>query len=201
MIKCTKCGKAKHASAFGKSKKKKNGLRSECKECRAVAYLAKIDENRIRARMYAARNKEAAKIRHARWVELNPNRLFAYQYVYRKNEINRERKALLSREKRLENTIKARERYARIRMAIPPWFDSDAVRDFYASSQALSMWTGEWYEVDHIVPLKSKHVCGLHCAANMQVLHVSENIRKGNRWWPDMWESLTAPSTTATIPP
>jgi hypothetical protein len=40
--------------------------------------------------------------------------------------------------------------------------------------------------VDHIVPLVSKFVCGLHCEANLQLLPGPENQRKGNRVWPDM---------------
>jgi len=32
-------------------------------------------------------------------------------------------------------------------------------------------------------------VCGLHCEQNMQILWNADNIRKGNRWWPDMPEA------------
>ena len=44
---------------------------------------------------------------------------------------------------------------------------------------------GRWH-VDHIVPLKSKIVCGLHCSANLQVIPAIINSSKGNRVWPDM---------------
>ena len=43
----------------------------------------------------------------------------------------------------------------------------------------------EW-DVDHIVPLKNPIVCGLHVESNLQVIPELENIRKGNRRWPDM---------------
>jgi hypothetical protein len=47
---------------------------------------------------------------------------------------------------------------------------------------------GRGVDVDHLVPLRSPVVCGLHCEANLQLLSSVENIRKGNRYWPDMWE-------------
>ena len=71
-------------------------------------------------------------------------------------------------------------------MAIPKWANQDKIAGFYETANGLGMLTGEWYHVDHIVPLKNQLVCGLHCEQNLQVIPKLQNISKGNRAWPDM---------------
>ena len=100
-------------------------------------------------------------------------------------EKNRERKNANSRRwaaRNLENRrFHARTRQARQRNAVPSWVNLEVVRSMYANARRLERETGIKHHVDHIVPLKSDMVCGLHWGGNLQVLRYDENIRKGNR--------------------
>lgn len=96
---------------------------------------------------------------------------------------------------RAANPVKARHwrmtRIATELRAVPSWADLGAVAKAYEAADFLMMVTGDWYEVDHIVPLRGaigrkQVVCGLHVSDNLQVLPMNENRRKSNVFWPAM---------------
>lgn len=77
-------------------------------------------------------------------------------------------------------------RKARKLHATPTWADWGLIDAAYTMARAMTDLTGVKYHVDHIVPLQSKLVCGLHVGCNLQLLTNSQNSVKGNRHWPDM---------------
>lgn len=72
--------------------------------------------------------------------------------------------------------------YSNVLRAIPPWLTTEDYRQIkriYRDAHAAGL------VVDHIVPLKSELVCGLHVPWNLQATTNIENQKKGNSWWPN----------------
>ena len=82
----------------------------------------------------------------------------------------------------------AMKRVAAKNNATPPWSNLDDILFFYEEAARLTAKTGIPHQVDHIVPLQGKTVCGLHVVWNLQVLPAVENQSKNNHYWPNMWD-------------
>lgn len=77
-------------------------------------------------------------------------------------------------------------RRANRKQATPAWINPFIIEEAYHLAKLRTKATGIIWHVDHIVPLQSDIVCGLHCEYNLQLTTDLENYAKGNRWWPDM---------------
>ena len=108
-----------------------------------------------------------------RWVRLNPARKREIGNNWRKN--NQEK----------VNAVDARRRAAKAN-AVPSWANHFFINEIYHLARLRTKHTGFKWHVDHIVPLTSKRVCGLHVEHNLQVIPASVNQSKNNRRWPDM---------------
>jgi hypothetical protein len=67
---------------------------------------------------------------------------------------------------------------------VPRWLTTDqveAIAAMYTKAKTLSKESGIPMVVDHIVPLRGKHVCGLHVPGNLRIVTRRENTKKGNK--------------------
>lgn len=109
------------------------------------------------------------------------------KYLDKANEYkraNRERllkqHAEWKKRNRANQTAEEVHRYAVKMRAVPAWADKDAMELIYKKAREYG------FQVDHIVPLQSRIVSGLHCEDNMQLLDKQLNTSKNNKFWPDM---------------
>lgn len=141
------------------------------------------DKERERKRKWRAANREKARESNRRYIKANREGVRERDRRYR--ESNPEKRRELSRKWGARNPEKraayAAARKSRKLNATPPWADMAAIEAIYAERKRVSAETGIEHHVDHIVPLRGKHVCGLHVPWNLQILTASENIKKGNR--------------------
>lgn len=153
---CTTCGVTKDLHEFYFQKDGPAQRTTNCKTCKNIA--------------------------SSKWCKNNKEVRARISAKYRANNLEKAQAAVnrWQRNNRpIVNAIK-RKRYAKEMNSIPSWVDWDLVKDMYLEAEYHQL------TVDHIVPLVSKTVCGLHWEGNLQLLSFSENASKGNRIWPEM---------------
>ncbi len=84
--------------------------------------------------------------------------------------------------------------WTKIYWATPPWLNPEQLEQM----KKIYLDAPEGSHVDHIVPLKSEYVCGLHVPWNLEAISPSENYKKSNRHWPHCPKHL-CPIHNATL--
>lgn len=183
MKKCSKCSLSKSPSEFRLMNRSADGLTAWCIECHKQAsrehYLKNKAERNMASKLWREKNKEKA-------LEISRN------YHHR----NRDARSSQNKEwAKLNADLRratAAKRKAAMYMAIPIWADIEQIKKIYSECKRVQDVTGVRMHVDHIVPLQSKLVCGLHCEANLRIIPGAENEGKRNFWWPDMPQQAVA---------
>jgi len=158
----------KHTELSGKRYAKTN----ECVGCCAESQARYYQKNKAKAAeknsKWWAAHPEAQAEKCRLWVVRNKAARAEYMSAYRSSN-----KALYAK-----HTANRRSYLLR---ATPGWANEFFIEEAYMLSAQRSVATGKKWEVDHIVPLKSLLVCGLHCESNLRVVEMVVNRRKGNK--------------------
>ena len=143
------------------------------------------ERKRENDRLYALLNKDKIQTRSVYYRALNHDRVREQKQKYR--EENREK--ILENQKAWKKANKGKVlanvalRKMRKKNATPPWLTKEQkrqMREIYETAQTLRENLNEDFHVDHIIPITSPFVCGLHVPWNLQILLAEENIRKSN---------------------
>jgi uncharacterized Zn finger protein (UPF0148 family) len=117
------------------------------------------------------------------WKKANPERVLATNTKSREanRESDRASKLRWSIANRHLEAAKQSKRRAVKRRAVPLWADADITKSLYHLARIYTDALGNEIHVDHIVPLQSDFVCGLHWHGNLQLLPGLENRMKSNQ--------------------
>jgi hypothetical protein len=145
---------------------------------------------KIHQQNWYKRNKKKHKELMQKWYKNNKEKALANMKIWREKNLKLARKksnenALKWQRKNKErvNATQAKRRAVK-KQALPLWADLNAIKQIYKQAAELTKATGILYEVDHIYPLQSKYMCGLHVENNLQILTKAENSAKRNLIWP-----------------
>lgn len=176
---CSRCEVGKQLTDYYPKRRKhaKDGYGNICKDCAKAVAKEWVSEN-------TQRHSATTRL----WYKANPQK--HAQSVAKWSDANRAARVEYNRNWRKENGPLLAEKLARRRAsqknACPTWATPFFISEAYELAKMRTQTIGFPWHVDHIVPISSSIVCGLHVEHNLRVISGLENASKSNRFWPDM---------------
>lgn len=167
-----------------------------CKNEANKRYYQKNKEKINTERRSKYRNNPDSILRlNKEWKKRNPDTVRKSMRKWEANNPDQVRKNRLKHYKKHVNKYIAKEakRRARKIQAVPSWANHEKIKTIYAECAKLTKETKIKHHVDHIYPLQSDYMCGLHVENNLQILTAEENFKKSNKVWPGQLECQTIP--------
>ena len=172
---CTQCTLELPESEFHRFGKDDIYFSATCKACTNKVSTDWRNQNPEKVKEICRKSR----LRNIDWIKA---------YEARPEIKERRRQARKTPEGRLYSLNATVKRNAVKKRAFPKWADEVKIKEIYAECQKINDCTSIEHEVDHIVPLQSDYVCGLHWEGNLQIITGFDNRVKLNRYWPDMPE-------------
>lgn len=162
-----------------------------CCECVRITRLkqrkSKREEYRRLAHEYRERNLEKARQCTRNHYYKNRDHYIEYsKEYYQHNKDDRLKTMNVWRHNNKHRHTTYTKRFKKHgQQSIKYWGYKESMEQIYQESTRLRELLDVDFVVDHIIPLNSDTVCGLHCWHNLQILTREENTRKGNDYQQD----------------
>lgn len=155
-----------------------NGKCVSCrKTCSEKYYITNKEKILEKAKNYKELNKKLIKEATKKYRNVNNRKIITYQQKYRKENkesINKKARDYQKINSFIYNFHNSKRR-ARKLQATPKWANLLKIKEIYRDRP-------KGMQVDHIIPLKGKLVCGLHVEYNLQYLTPEQNKKKANKY-------------------
>lgn len=201
---CSSCGEPKPFSEFHRDTSRKDGYSYRCKTCersRKMQHNAKsevkttlhkryeelkqsdsfVERKRERGRIYSRSPAGRTAAAKSRVKPSSKEKMKAHQARYASDPVQIAAARDRSRRRYLLNPAyfieKGRARTAHVANRTPVWAQRDKIKALYLEARTLRD-AGIDCVVDHVIPLKGKLVCGLHCEFNLQIISRIDNAKK-----------------------
>lgn len=162
---------------------RKDGLSPRCKDCDREYYLERRDAICARVKAYQKNNREKINAKNTEYRVKYPerNRQYYLNWKAANPGMKQEQSSIWKANNPEKVNALTAKRRAKKHNATPTWANSFFIRESYSLAKLRTKTTGIKWEVDHIIPLVSPVVCGLHVEHNLQVIPASANRIKGNK--------------------
>lgn len=151
---CSTCKVEKTTDDFSRNKATCDGFEYRCKQCTKEYALRNKEQIREYQKQYHIDNREYVCEQSKKWRYDNPEKV--QEYTSRRGRYLKDRK--------------------------PVWASDTEIKRIYQLKRAWQERWGIELHVDHVIPLISNTVCGLHCEANLNIMTAQDNLTKGNRY-------------------
>jgi len=169
---CPKCRTTKQETEFYKRANRKSGFSPRCKDCSNEASRLSRVKRRLVDPEFVKRERQNSQS----WKDNNPEGFKASQSKWR----NSVKDDPIFKAKHNDTTAKRKAAKLKATPVCLSDYHRASISSIYKACSNITHQTGIKHEVDHIIPLKNKEVCGLHVPWNLAIIPATMNRKKGN---------------------